>query len=153
MEDKIVLKEFSVEQIDLLYRWANDPDCRKYSFQTEPISYETHVKWCYDKLKADDIVIYIAYMNNVPIGQLRLVYEKSKFLISYSIDKKFRGLGLGQQLIQAIEEYEIYNKYNVNELLGCVKNDNIASQKVFENCKYEKNKESNYLIYRKLIKK
>lgn len=151
MADKIILRRFTVEEIDLLYEWVNDPDSRKNSFQTEPVSYEEHVKWCYDKLKSDNIELYIAYMKNVPIGQLRLVHEKSKLLISYSIDKKFRGLGLGRQLIQAIEEYELYNKYIVKELQGCVKNNNIASQKVFENCKYEKKIESDYIVYYKLI--
>ncbi|MBS5931621.1 MAG: GNAT family N-acetyltransferase [Clostridiales bacterium] len=152
MENKLVLKLFTMEQVELLYKWANDPDCRKNSFQTESIPYETHVKWCSDKLESNDVDIYIAYLNSIPVGQLRVMYKERTALISYSIDKNFRGLGLGLQLIQSIEKYRLYGENNINELVGKVKLDNIASQKVFEKCYYEKIVENDHFVYRKYIK-
>lgn len=81
-----------------------------------------------------------------------MMYKERTALISYSIDKNFRGLGLGLQLIQSIEKYRLYGENNINELVGKVKLDNIASQKVFEKCYYEKIVENDHFVYRKYIK-
>lgn len=151
MENKLFIKAFSKEQVDLLYKWANDLECRKNSFQSEPIQYETHVKWCNDKLKSKDVDIYIAYLKSIPVGQIRLVYEYKTALISYSIDKNYRGLGLGRQLIQSIEEQKLYGKNNITKLVGKVKLDNIASQIVFEKCQYEKIYKDDHIIFCKFV--
>lgn len=151
MEDKLNLKTFREEDIDLLYEWVNDIECRKNSFHTDSISYNTHKEWCYDKLKSNIVDIFIAYLGKTPIGQLRLSYEDNKAFISYSIDKKFRGIGLGQKVIQLIELEKLYDEKKIDVLVGKVKYDNIASQKVFEHCMYEKKIVENHFVYIKFV--
>lgn len=150
MEDKLTYKSFTKDDIDLFFRWANDEESRKNSFNSSPISYETHVKWCYDKLESSYVDIFVIYLNNVPVAQLRLVYEGNEAYISYSIDIDYRRLGLGYRVIKLIEDEKLV-RANCKKLIGMVKEDNIASQKVFEYCKYDKTVNDKHLIYSKNI--
>ena len=45
--NKLYLRTADENDMDLLFQWANDPDVRKNSFHSEPISYETHKKYRY----------------------------------------------------------------------------------------------------------
>ncbi|WP_310604076.1 GNAT family N-acetyltransferase [Anaerosporobacter sp.] len=152
MKDKLSVKAFSEEDIDLLYEWANDSESRQNSFCSEPISYDTHVAWCQDKLESEEVNIFIVYLGMIPVGQLRMRYDSTKAYISYSIDNKFRGIGLGKKVIELIEIEQLYKGKQIKELIGEVKCDNIASQKVFEHCMYEKKEKENHLEYVKYVK-
>lgn len=150
MEDRLTFKLFAREDIDLLFEWANEEGCRANSFDTKPIEYDTHVKWCQNILTSNMVDIFIIYLNNIPVAQVRLAYEENKALISYSIDKKFRGLGLGYRIVELIVQEPLYRS-KCDMLIGKVKILNIASQKVFERCGYNKEIGDNYFIYRKDI--
>ena len=41
----IYLREATIEDRDLLYEWANDPETRRASFNTDRINYEEHCRW------------------------------------------------------------------------------------------------------------
>ena len=45
------LRKATIEDMDLLFQWANDPVVRKNSFSTAEISYEEHTKWYHNLLK------------------------------------------------------------------------------------------------------
>ena len=56
---KLVLREVTGKDIDLLFRWANDPVTRQNAFHTEQISYETHRAWFVRMLADRDVMKYI----------------------------------------------------------------------------------------------
>jgi len=150
MNESLILKRFTKEDIDLLFKWVNEEETRKNSFDSSFVRYEEHIKWCYDKLLSEAEDIFIVYLENSPVAQLRLRYVKDEALISYSIDSDYRGRGLGYRVIEMIESKHIYRD-TCKKLIGKVKKGNIASQKIFERCEYEKNLEANCLVYKKKI--
>lgn len=155
---KLMLREVTGKDIDLLFRWANDPVTRQNAFHTEQIPYETHRAW-FVKLLADrDVLKYIlcgSFSNTdemQDIGQIRLSIEAGEALIDYSIDSKKRGQGLGTRMILMAEERLRESRKDVVCCKGQVKPENIASAKVFEKCGYDMDEKEQYLEFSKRIR-
>jgi len=148
----ITLKPASKKACDLLFNWANDEDVRKNSFTNDKILYEDHIKWFNNKISSDKCFIFILYFGEIPAGQIRIDMESGTGVISYSIDKDFRGKGLSEIMLSQLEtEVKKSIKY-INNLVGYVKFGNITSQKVFKKLKYEKISHNDFLEYKKIIK-
>lgn len=145
----IKLKLASEYDCDLLFNWTNDEDVRKNSFSSYKILYENHIKWFNNKINSDKCIIFILEIKDTPVGQIRIDIECETAVISYSIDKNYRGKGLSVVMLSLLED-KIKN-ININKLIGFVKLENIASQKVFENLKYNKIIHSEFLEYEKIL--
>jgi RimJ/RimL family protein N-acetyltransferase len=90
----------------LYFDWANDPDTRRQSFNSEPISAETHANWFTRKLMDADALLFV-FENEAgdPVGQVRFERHPEadmpdEIIIGLSIDARFRGQGLAGQLLQ-----------------------------------------------------
>ena len=140
----IYLREATMQDIDLLYEWANDPAVRINSFNSEPIQYDTHVKW-YNHIMSDESVLQFILMDdNIPVGQIRLNINGDEAEIGYSIASAYRGKGYGHRVLQLIAE-EVKAYYPVIKcLIAEVKPENIASNKLFEHEGYE----TKYICYK-----
>lgn len=149
----IKLKQALKNDCDLLFNWANDGDVRDNSFNNDKILYKDHIKWFNDKINSDKCCIFILYFDEMPVGQIRIDIERGNGVISYSVDKDFRGRGLSIIMLSYLE-LEVNNgeKY-IDKLVGYVKIDNISSQKVFEKLKYEKIIHTDFLEYKKILNK
>ena len=87
----------------LLLAWRNDAETRANSFQTAPVSSETHIEWLHTHLAdRSRCRIWIAELDGDAIGQVRVdrlgddVGE-----ISVSIAAASRGMGIGTRVIDA----------------------------------------------------
>ncbi|GAB4029808.1 GNAT family N-acetyltransferase [Spirosoma jeollabukense] len=89
----------------LYFDWANDPDTRRQSFTSAPISLETHTTWFNRKL-ADPDALLLIFENETgkAVGQVR--FERTpvadmpdEVVIGVSVDASQRGQGLASQLI------------------------------------------------------
>lgn len=136
------LRRAAKEDSMLLFEWINDSDVRKNSFNPNYISIEEHLKWFESKLHDVNCEIYIILYNYKNIGMLRLEKEGSYYKISYLIDKKYRGKGIGTKLLSYIKKI-FFNRI----LVGYVKYDNTASIKAFEKSKYIKINKENYIKF------
>lgn len=132
------LKEACEKDKDLLLDWANEKKVREASFCSETITREQHEKWFQKVLNSNDILQFIFYKGNIPIGQIRLEKEQESAIISYSIAKEHRGKGYGKGMVEMLEKEVQKNHPEILELQAFVKKDNIASQKVFEGLGYQK---------------
>lgn len=113
---------------DLLFTWVNDPEVRKSALNTEPILWESHLKWFKNKLNSEYCKIYIIENKlKKPVGQVRIELENNEWRIDYSIDKTFRGLGLGKEIIQKMLDENPGKSFRAE-----VKLTNKPSQKVFQ---------------------
>ncbi|EPY6470923.1 GNAT family N-acetyltransferase [Clostridium sporogenes] len=145
------LKKVLKKDCDLLFNWANEEITRKNSFNSEKIAYEDHIKWFENKMQSNNCFMYIFYINEIPVGQIRIDLCETIGIISYSLDKDYRGKGLSKKMILLLES-EIYNlDIGINKLVGDVKKENLASQKIFEKLNYLKVNENNSLRYYKYI--
>ena len=124
----ISIRDVKKEDEDLLFYWRNDPEVRASAFNTNKINLENHRKWFTNKLSDEKCKIYIfESFGEYPIGQVRLELLNEKWMIDFSIDSSYRGLGLGEKIIN-----EIVNLENEKDLFAQVKKKNIASVKIFE---------------------
>ena len=103
---KNILKEFyknnstfrSIQKEDCLkiFEIANDDEVRKFSFSSDKIPLEDHKKWFGKILNDDSVKFYVLEYENDLIGQLRLDFDEKYPVISISLNKKYRGLGLSK---------------------------------------------------------
>ena len=130
----VVLREATILDSKLLFEWTNDIAVRQSSFSSNSINLNDHLSWFDKKLKSKKTKIYIATIkHNEPIGQIRIDAFEDYWIIDYSIDKSFRGLGFAKKLVKLLI------KLNHNKIfIAKVKSVNIASQKVFENLHFNK---------------
>jgi spore coat polysaccharide biosynthesis protein SpsF len=150
--DKFELVQVAMKDIDLLFEWANDSECRKNAFNSENIEYEEHKKWFLKKLNDDNCKIYLYVYNKEAIGQVRVDIQGTSAFIDYSIKKEYRGKGHGINILQLLEEKILQLKNSkIRCLVGEVKTDNLASQKVFEKLAYSGEKKDDYVSYKKLL--
>lgn len=125
----------SIDENDegLLLEWANDQSVRSNSFSAKTISKKEHSAWFRAKLVDKNCRIYIAEdRNKIPMGQIRFDFDSfsSQVEIDFSVDKYFRGFGVGKFLVKkGIEEIMKHQK-NVC-FVAKVGVENIASQKCF----------------------
>lgn len=129
MNEKLLVA--TLEDMDLLYEWANDEQVRKNSFSTEKIPYENHVEWFKRLLEREDCKQYIYYVDDVAVGQVRVAMENDKAEIGYSICNTARGKGYAKKMLQLLREQLKKDVPEVKTLVAKVKPENVASQKAF----------------------
>ncbi len=132
----VYLRKIREEDMDLIYRWANDPIVRNNSFHTEPIPYENHIVW-FKKTLTDPMSLQFILMDeNTPIGQIRLNIVDTTAEISYSISSDFRGKGYGHHIIRLMTDEVEKNYPKIDRIIAKVKPNNEASKKLFESENY-----------------
>ena len=140
MDRRLQLRRAKPQDMDLLYRWANDDTVRANAFHTEKIPYEHHVQW-FQKMMADASVCqYILYDGDLAVGQIRLTAgNDGEALIDYSI----------ASLCLLCQKLDTDKISNVTKLIGQVKYQNQASARVFEKSGFHKTKLPEYIQYEK----
>ena len=145
--EKLYLRKANNEDVDLLFKWVNDQEVRKNSFDTHIITYEEHCVW-FAKMQEDEKQLqYILMFADQPIGQIRLTINNGEALISYSICKMERRRGFGKAALALVKEKIQEDCPGVIKLIGRVKADNISSCHVFTRNGFEETyKQYEYLI-------
>jgi len=130
------LIEAENKDAELIFNWANDPEVRVNAVNKEPIIYENHLTWFNKKLKSEETLIFIAYLEEIPVGQIRFDKNLTDWQIDYLIDNKFRGKGLGKEIVlQGMLKMKELFEMNL-KFTAFVKVNNVASIKVFRKLNY-----------------
>lgn len=124
------------EDMALLFEWANDRSVRNLSFCSEPISWETHVEWFQQMMHSQDVIQFIYECDDKLVGQVRLRIHNGAGLISYSIASEYRGNGKATQMLKLLERIVKKEYPELKELVAEVKEENLASRRVFEKLEY-----------------
>lgn len=148
---KLYLKKAEAKDCDLLFHWSNDRTVRLNSFNQDEIKYDEHVKWFNKKINSDTCCIYILYSDNLPVGQVRIDIENNEAVISYSIDKNYRGRGLSSKMLSLLEVRIKEDSNWISTLIAYVKYNNITSQSVFQKLGYLKQNCNEFIKYYKLL--
>ena len=128
----LYLRKAESADLDLYYEWANDPEVRRNSFNTELIPYEDHVNWFNKVIARDDVVLFVLVADDIPAGQIRINISDSVAEISYSISAEFRGRGYGSKIVSLLVEKIKEGMPDIKTVRARVKPDNTASLIVFE---------------------
>lgn len=125
------------EHEKLLFDWVVEDDVRKNSKTQEKITIKSHKNWYMSKLNSRNTFIFIFYVGTKPVGQVRFDKKEDFFEIDYSVDKNFRGQGLGKRMLYKAEL--LISAYTAcSKLRGVVLKNNIPSEKVFYALGYKK---------------
>lgn len=136
----------------LYFNWANDDLVRSQSFYSDLIDLENHTNWFLNKIKDEKSLLYLFEINQQPVGQVRIEVDSYFSIIGISIDKNYRGKGLGvKMLINATSEYFKSNKLPI---FAYIKLNNIASSKIFESAGfqyYSKDRVNNFECFKYIL--
>ena len=94
------------------------------------ISIEEHQKWFQNCLDSPNSQIYILEFNDLSLGQVRFDLRDEMWHIDYSIDSRFRGLGLGRRIID--EGLKEMTTHDLKKYVAFVREKNKTSQHIFE---------------------
>lgn len=153
MMEGLILRYAVQEDMEFLYKLANDKECRNNSLNPREIALEEHVMWFREILLSETQRQYILMDGDKPIGQGRLESNGKTCRISYSVIPERRGCGYGKSLLQLLNNVAIKDFPECSTCFGEVLKENIASQKIFEELGYTEKKQDNYLCYYKCIEK
>ena len=129
-----VFREIKQEDCLKIFEIANDDDVRQSSFNSEKIKLEDHKNWFKNILKEDSTKFYVLEYKEDIIGQLRFDFDEEFPVISISLNKKYRGLGLSKYLLSKGMEY--LNNYD--KIVAYIKQDNIKSISFFKSMGFKK---------------
>jgi len=144
--DKISYRDACISDSKLLFDWINDVSTRKNSLNKQSIKWEDHIKWFNLKLEnKEDCKIFI-FSQNFPVGVLRLDRISQGFKISFSVDKDFRGKGIGFRMVN-----RIVNDFSDLNFFAEVVKGNKNSKKIFMKNQFKiLETNQNYITYQKL---
>lgn len=118
-----------------IFEIANDDEVRKSSFNSEKIKLDDHKVWFNNILKDKSVKFYVLEFKNDLIGQLRLDYDEEFPVISISLNKKYRGLGLSKILLSnGLDLVE-------DKVIAYIKTDNLRSISFFKSMGFKKDSE------------
>ena len=132
MAHSIRLRLAAATDCELIWKWANDPDVRSVSFNTDQIPLEDHVKWFNNRLNRDDVRFYLAVTDRgVPLGYARFEPDTGSTVVSVLLDPTFRGRGLGSVLIdEACRQFS--RDTSLSTVKAYIKQDNQSSRRAFD---------------------
>lgn len=128
-------REVNEEDCLKIYEIANDDEVRESSFNSEKIELDSHKIWFKNILKDDSVKFYVLEYENDLIGQLRIDFDEKYPVISISINKKYRGLGLSKILLS--KGLELID----GKIVAYIKKDNFRSISFFEVMGFKKDSE------------
>jgi RimJ/RimL family protein N-acetyltransferase len=142
--NNLTYKEVTLEDKEQLYIWAIDKQTRSNAINQKEISFEEHLNWFDSKLKLKNKKYFILKNEKTSLGLLRLDKIKGYWNISYLIDKKYRGFGLGQKII----EKAILERDGL-PLRAKIKEENIASKRIFQKLSFAVVNNNKLITYEK----
>lgn len=135
---KINFRRANENDMIVYFNWANDIIVRENSYQTAPISLESHKNWFLNKI-IDPSCLMLIFENHIgtPIGQVRIqTLSDNIAVIGISNDAYHRGKGYASKMIlMASNEFLKENPHII--ISAYIKLENKASEKAFIKAGYE----------------
>ncbi len=126
------VKEGDVMQI---FQWANDPQNRANSYSSNPIEWNSHIRWFENKLSDQNCFFYIFYKIEKAVGTVRFDFSENEYVVAFSVDSEYRGTGLGKIILKkAILELKSVKSGIIS---AHVKKTNLPSAKIFESLRFK----------------
>lgn len=126
------IKDASIADKQLFFDWTNEEMTRKQSFSQDAVPWEDHVNWFDTKLTSRSSLMYVLELNCMPIGQVRFDLTSENIIISFSLDRDYRGKGLGTAILHKALITLLSEKNPQKTIIGYVRKGNVPSQKAFK---------------------
>lgn len=96
----MILRPASIDDADLLFAWRNDLLTRQTSISGEPVDEAEHQTWLSEVLADPSRTIFVASVEDEPVGTLRIDSEGDVSELSWTISPDHRGKGFGTEMVQ-----------------------------------------------------
>jgi UDP-2,4-diacetamido-2,4,6-trideoxy-beta-L-altropyranose hydrolase len=128
----LTLRRVSEADCRLIWEWDNDSEVRAVSFSSDPIPWESHVRWYEAKWRDPNCFFYIATNSSGnPFGQIRFDIIEYGGMVSVSVAHAMRGKGYGSALITlGVEKF--FAESSANVVHAYIRTDNQTSVRAFE---------------------
>ena len=134
MNHNFILRPAELKDMKRVFDLSNDPIVRRYSINTASIPWGQHVKWFNAALgDASLIFLVVESVSGEFMGQVRFKKDACWLVVSISIASDFRGKGLGAVILSRAIDVA-----NVQSVRAYIKQDNMASRKLFERSGFRK---------------
>ncbi|WAC20189.1 UDP-2,4-diacetamido-2,4,6-trideoxy-beta-L-altropyranose hydrolase [Luteolibacter sp. SL250] len=103
LDQPFFLRRAMPEDAMLYFNWANDPETRASSLSSAEIPLESHLRWFASRVGSENTLLFVCEDPlRGPIGQVRFEkMEDGRHLLSYSLDRGFRGQRLSLPMLSA----------------------------------------------------
>tara|TARA_B100000809_G_C15136014_1_gene530600 strand:+ start:311 stop:784 length:474 start_codon:yes stop_codon:yes gene_type:complete len=135
LKNNLQIRKASLSDVDLLFRWTNDELVRAQSFSSTVIPYADHCTWFQRKVEDENSFFFIIEQEDREVGLVRFDINDGAATIGVSVDKEFRGKGLGAEIINL--GVLSYFKENDFPILASIKKVNMASVKSFKKAGFQ----------------
>ena len=132
-----IFREITESDCLKIFEIANDDDVRNNSFNSEKIELEDHKNWFRNMLQEDSTKFFVLEYGEDIIGQLRFDFDEIDPVISISLNKKYRGLGLSKYLLSKGMDY--LDDYD--NIIAYIKKENFKSISFFKAMGFKKDSE------------
>lgn len=129
-EEDIKIRKANESDAELYFEWVNDELVRGNSFSSETILYENHLQWFKAHLSDPHTFMYVFEIGRVPVGQVRIEAVETP-LIDISLDKSFRGKGLGSMIISSAVKMYFIESGDTKPVTAYIKSANAPSVLAF----------------------
>jgi UDP-2,4-diacetamido-2,4,6-trideoxy-beta-L-altropyranose hydrolase len=133
--DELYLRPVAATDCRMVWNWINDPEVRSQSFHSGKIPIEEHSAWFLRELSDPSSRYYIAMLGDQAIGQARFHIQGEEAVISVLLDRRFRGLKKGAELIQCATG-KLFNESPLQTVHAYIKAGNDASYQSFIHAGY-----------------
>jgi RimJ/RimL family protein N-acetyltransferase len=106
--------------------WRNNPVTREASHNTSFISEDEHVQWLKKILANENRKLYVAEIDSISVGTVRVDSENIGYELSWSVSPTMRGSGIGKAIVSRLAK-EIPESIRAEIKVG-----NIASIRIAE---------------------
>ena len=129
--EALKLRRASAVDCKTVWEWRNDPRTRRFAFNTTEIPFAQHQQWYRDVMSNSQQQLLIGMVNSHEIGVLRYDKLDSGWEISVYLDPDLHGLGLGNKLISAGNQWLSKNLASPHRVIARTVPNNTASCKAF----------------------
>lgn len=138
--NNIYVREAKPTDINDVFELSNEKSIRVISFRQHKIRWPEHFNWFESKLKNNYCLFYVAEYEKKIIAQMRLDSENDKSLVSISVSKPFRKLGIGRKLFLAVIKKIKKQNLKTKTLVAQIKANNSTSISFFDSLGFKKMK-------------
>ncbi len=141
----VALRPAQAQDCARIWRWRNDSETRRASFDSAEIPWVLHERWFFESLDREDRRIYIIAVKSLSQGVARLDIAGLEAAVSIHLAPAWRGKGVGPIALRKLAAMA-FRDLKVHRLVASVKDDNLASLSAFKKARFTQTKKGGGVI-------
>lgn len=127
----LAFRPATLADAETIWRWRNDPDTRRSSFDEREIPLAEHRTWFPATLGRPDRRFYIIVLEGTDVGMIRLDRQGTDAIVNVNLAPEWRGRGVGRLALRTLVE-SAFAEPGLRRLVARMKRLNVGSRRAFE---------------------